>query len=54
MVNGYPAAWLREEEEDILPQDKVQILEPIDRAQDWESFLVNGIAVRPRPTGGKE
>lgn len=47
MVNAYPAAWLRDEEEDILPQDKVQILEPIDRAQDWESFLVNGIAVRP-------
>jgi ribosomal protein S18 acetylase RimI-like enzyme len=47
MINAYPAAWLREEEQDILPQDKVQILDPIDRAQDWESFLVNGIAVRP-------
>jgi ribosomal protein S18 acetylase RimI-like enzyme len=46
MVNAYPAAWLRDEEQDILPQDKVQILEPIDQAQDWESFLVNGIAVR--------
>ncbi len=46
MVNAYPAAWLRDEEQDILPQDKVQILNPIDRAQDWESFLVNGIAVR--------
>ena len=47
MVNAYPAAWLRDEEQDILPQDKVQILDPIDQAQDWESFLVNGIAVRP-------
>ena len=46
MVNAYPAAWLRDEEQDILPQDKVQILDPIDQAQDWESFLVNGIAVR--------
>jgi ribosomal protein S18 acetylase RimI-like enzyme len=46
MVNAYPAAWLRDEEQDILPQDKVQILEPIDQAQDWESFLVNSIAVR--------
>jgi ribosomal protein S18 acetylase RimI-like enzyme len=24
----------------------VQVLEPIDQAQDWESFLVNGIAAR--------
>jgi ribosomal protein S18 acetylase RimI-like enzyme len=47
MINAYPAAWLREEDQDILPQDKVQILDPIDREQDWESFLVNGIAVRP-------
>ena len=47
MVNAYPAAWLRDEEQDVLPQDKVQILNPIDQAQDWESFLVNGIAVRP-------
>jgi ribosomal protein S18 acetylase RimI-like enzyme len=47
MINAYPAAWLRDEEQDILPQDKVQILDPIDQAQDWESFLVNGIAVRP-------
>ena len=47
MVNAFPAAWLRDEERDILPQDQVQILEPIDQAQDWESFLVNGIAVRP-------
>jgi len=46
MVNAYPAAWLRDEEKDILRQDKVQILDPIDRAQDWESFLVNSIAVR--------
>jgi GNAT superfamily N-acetyltransferase len=47
MVNAFPAAWLREEEQDILPQDRVRILEPIDQAQDWESFLVNGVAVRP-------
>lgn len=46
MINAFPAAWLREEERDILPQDRVQILDPIDQAQDWESFLVNGIAVR--------
>jgi ribosomal protein S18 acetylase RimI-like enzyme len=37
---------LREEEQDILPQDRVQVLEPIDQAQDWESFLANGVAVR--------
>ncbi len=47
MVNAFPAAWLREEEQDILPQDRVRILDPIDQAQDWESFLVNGVAVRP-------
>jgi ribosomal protein S18 acetylase RimI-like enzyme len=46
MINAFPAAWLRAEERDILPQDRVQILDPIDQAQDWESFLVNGIAVR--------
>jgi ribosomal protein S18 acetylase RimI-like enzyme len=45
MINAFPAAWLREEEQDILPQDRVQGLEPIDQAQDWESFLVNGLAV---------
>ncbi len=48
MVNAFPAAWLREEERDILPQDRVQILDPIDQAQDWESFLVNSVAVRPQ------
>src|ERR1700677_5162254 len=47
MINASPAAWLREEERDILPQDRVQILDPIDQAQDWESFLVNSVAVRP-------
>jgi ribosomal protein S18 acetylase RimI-like enzyme len=46
MINGYPAAWLREEDQDILPQDRVRVLDPIDRAQDWESFLINGVAVR--------
>lgn len=46
MINAYPAAWLREEQQDILPQDKVRILDPIDQAQDWESFLVNGVSVR--------
>jgi GNAT superfamily N-acetyltransferase len=45
MINAFPAVWLREEEQDILPQDRVQVLEPIDRVQDWESFLVNGLAV---------
>jgi ribosomal protein S18 acetylase RimI-like enzyme len=45
MINAFPAAWLRDEEQDILPQDRVQVLEPIDQAQDWESFLVNGVAV---------
>ncbi len=46
MINAYPAAWLRQEEQDILPQDRVQILNPIDQAQDWESFLINAVAVR--------
>ena len=46
MINAFPAAWLREQEQEMLPQDRVQILEPIDQAQDWESFLVNGVAVR--------
>jgi ribosomal protein S18 acetylase RimI-like enzyme len=47
MINAYPAAWLLQEERDILPQERVQILDPIDQAQDWESFLINGVAVRP-------
>jgi GNAT superfamily N-acetyltransferase len=46
MINAFPALWLREEEQDLLPQDRVQVLARIDQAQDWESFLVNGIAVR--------
>ena len=46
MVDAFPAALLRETDRDILPQDRVQILEPIDQAQDWESFLINTIAVR--------
>ncbi len=46
MINAYPAAWLRDEERDILPHDRVQVLDPIDQAQDWESFLINSIAVR--------
>jgi GNAT superfamily N-acetyltransferase len=46
MINAFPAAWLRDEERDVLPQDRVQVLEPIDQAQDWQSFLVNSIAVR--------
>jgi GNAT superfamily N-acetyltransferase len=45
MINAFPAVWLREEEQDILPQDRVHVLQPIDQAQDWESFLVNGVAV---------
>jgi ribosomal protein S18 acetylase RimI-like enzyme len=48
MINAYPAAWLRDEERDVLPQDRVQVLDPIDQAQDWESFLINSIAVRPQ------
>jgi len=48
MINAFPSAWLREEDRDILPQDRVQILDPIDQAQDWESFLVNSVAVRPQ------
>lgn len=48
MINAFPAALLREEERDVLPQDKVQILDPIDQAQDWESFLLNSVAVRPQ------
>ncbi len=47
MINAFPAAWLREEERDLLPQDRVQLLDPIDQAQDWDSFLVNAVAVRP-------
>ena len=47
MINAFPATWLREEERDILPQDRVQILDPIDQVQDWDSFLVNSVAVRP-------
>lgn len=47
MVNAFPAKWLRDEEKDVLPADRVQVLEPIDQAQDWNSFLVNGLAVRP-------
>jgi GNAT superfamily N-acetyltransferase len=47
MIHAFPAAWLREEERDILPQDRVRILDPIDQAQDWESFLINSVAVRP-------
>jgi ribosomal protein S18 acetylase RimI-like enzyme len=46
MINAFPAEWLHEEEQDILPQDRVQVLGPIDQAQDWESFLVNGVAVQ--------
>jgi ribosomal protein S18 acetylase RimI-like enzyme len=48
MINAYPAAWLREEEQDNLPRDRVRILNPIDQAQDWDSFLINGVAVRPQ------
>jgi GNAT superfamily N-acetyltransferase len=47
MINAFPAAWLRDEERDILPQDRVQLLDPVDQVQDWDSFLVNAVAVRP-------
>lgn len=46
MINAYPAAWLREEERGLLPPERVQLLDPIDAAQDWESFLINAVAVR--------
>ena len=46
MINAFPAEWLRNEEQDLLPQDRVRVLEPIDQAQDWESFLINGVAVQ--------
>jgi GNAT superfamily N-acetyltransferase len=46
MVNAFPAAWLRSEEQEGLPEDRVHVLEAIDKAQDWDSFLVNGLAVR--------
>jgi GNAT superfamily N-acetyltransferase len=46
MINAFPAEWLRNEEQDLLPQDRVRVLEPIDQAQDWASFLVNGVAVQ--------
>lgn len=46
MVHALPAALLREEKLDSLPAERVQVLKPIDEAQDWDSFLVNSIAVR--------
>jgi GNAT superfamily N-acetyltransferase len=46
MIHAFPAAWLRDEERDILPRDRVQLLDPVDQAQDWDSFLVNAVAVR--------
>ena len=48
MINAFPAAWLRGEDRDVLPADRVQVLDPIDQAQDWESFLINAVAVRPQ------
>ena len=47
MINAFPAAWLREEERDKPSPGPGADLDPIDQAQDWESFLVNSIAVRP-------
>lgn len=46
MVNVYPAIWLKDEEEDLLPRDRVELLAPIDEGQDWDSYLLNSIAVR--------
>jgi GNAT superfamily N-acetyltransferase len=46
MIHALPAALLREEKLDSLPAERVRVLEPIDQAQDWESFLVNSVAVR--------
>ena len=48
MIHAFPAAALQQEERDVLPQDRVQILDPIDQAQDWASFLINSVAVRPQ------
>jgi ribosomal protein S18 acetylase RimI-like enzyme len=46
MIHMLAAARLREEKLDSLPAERVQVLEPIDQAQDWQSFLVNSVAVR--------
>ena len=46
MIHALPAALLREEKLDSLPPERIQVLEPIDQAQDWESFVVNSVAVR--------
>ncbi len=46
MIQALPAALLREEKLDSLPAERVQVIEPIDQAQDWESFVVNSVAVR--------
>jgi GNAT superfamily N-acetyltransferase len=46
MIHALPAALLREEKLDSLPPERIQALEPIDEAQDWESFVVNSVAVR--------
>jgi ribosomal protein S18 acetylase RimI-like enzyme len=46
MINAFPAAWLRDQERDLLPEDRVQVLDPIDQAQDWDSYLINSVAVR--------
>jgi ribosomal protein S18 acetylase RimI-like enzyme len=48
MVHAFPGSLLQQEERDVLPQDRVGILDPIDQAQDWASFLINSVAVRPR------
>ena len=48
MIHMLPAELLHEEQLDTLPAERVQVLAPIDAAQDWDSFLVNSISVRPQ------
>jgi ribosomal protein S18 acetylase RimI-like enzyme len=47
MINAYPAAWLESQELKMLPPDRVAVLDPIDQVQQWQSYLISGIAVRP-------
>jgi ribosomal protein S18 acetylase RimI-like enzyme len=45
MVNAFPAAWLENQEREMLPAERVAVLDPIDQVQEWESYLISGIAV---------
>jgi ribosomal protein S18 acetylase RimI-like enzyme len=46
MINAYPAAWLESQDLTMLPPDRVAVLDPIDQVQQWQSYLISGIAVR--------